>query len=748
MESEVVLYKSTGLQPEKQFIIEDIDAYLFLNFGSDRTTISKYQYIKHGLNIAIKLNLSQTYLNSLAVNDYDYLTIKNGTEKVYRYFITGKRWLSTETVEFQLAMDTLNTFQWNVDYTVDKKTLVIREHQDRVVKRAVSPYFHFPLARIIPLRSEGINPPLYRRYNEKIIQNETNISWILYYRNKNNYNQNHPEDFTLDNPVDCFIAPSEPIKSKYATNNTTINKNDFPTTGFYYIFGGYQFDINGTIYPPSYWEIEKTASGLTFRRCYVREELVPGTQQDPEYELYIYEKEEIASNQASFDVVEPVNTKIKFYYWSSSQSYPEDIWNETHKVEITVSPTSITFWLTPESIDRTDSRNIKIIELPYAPTSITYDKVNDVYLFDGNWEYDATQKLFKLVNLNNKFSSDIISQYNPLKEKGISQETYEDLHGEDSPADTDLREDILEGKIYHSDFYRPKFVYDSFFLTFQLENLRAIDSAQYDPDDNPFTINFVASSNVISKFLFMFPQYRTFYGNADFDNVVAVSRNNEQVIYNSQYLNYIRNGYNYDLKSKQRMEETGGVGLGISIASTILGVVGSVATGNYGTAILAGVGGALTIANQSMTYAKNVAQTEQNLQEKLQNARMQSVNVLNADDIDLLNAYSDNKAKWCVYEVSPTMKQALLDMFYYAGYATNEQKIPSIDTRFWFNYLQCDLVVDGTNNLPESIIQDIKNRFKDGCTFFHNRKTDPDSLATSRWNVAQTLENYETWILS
>ena len=86
------------------------------------------------------------------------------------------------------------------------------------------------------------------------------------------------------------------------------------------------------------------------------------------------------------------------------------------------------------------------------------------------------------------------------------------------------------------------------------------------------------------------------------------------------------------------------------------------------------------------------------------------------------------------------MKKALLDMFYYAGYSTLEQKIPSIDTRYWFNYLEAELVIDETANIPDVLIEDIKERFKQGATFFHNH--------SDNWDVDQVKENYETWILS
>ena len=76
-----------------------------------------------------------------------------------------------------------------------------------------------------------------------------------------------------------------------------------------------------------------------------------------------------------------------------------------------------------------------------------------------------------------------------------------------------------------------------------------------------------------------------------------------------------------------------------------------------------------------------------------------------------------------------------INSIYYGGYATSEYKIPNINTRIYFNYLQCDLVLDGTSNLPEDIENDIKTKFQSGCTFFHKY----DGV----WDIAQEYENFE-----
>lgn len=728
--STLKLYKHTGLELGKHFIIENMENYLN---QFEVVSISNFQYLKISLLMTIKVDMSQTLLAPRSAFDYDYLSIINPNESImpwnhviYYFFIVNKTWKSESTIELSLSLDTLNTYRWNTHYIVDKKTLVKREHKDRI--RALDSSNKPNFGRIVDLRSEDVNAPVYKTQENKVLMSDkSDLSWILYYRNKNPISSTDYDGELANNPIECFLAPSKPVNARYSSNNATISSSSFVNDGYYYIKANQQFSINGVIYPTSSlydFEIRKTSSGLTIKKCNIVERF-----QQPDEWFDAYEKETLVSNAPSFDVIEPNVTELSFRFFSNEQSVPPV--NTGTLVQISVSSTTITFVLTPESIDRSDSRNIKIIEIPYPPTNITYDEDDELYIFDNSWKYDATQKLFKLVSLDAKFGYNFKTSSNPLANTIIENDMYEDISADN------LREDIFESKIYHSDFYRPKYVYDSFSLTFQYE----LFGANYDVQSisGLFDINFVMSRNVVSKFLFKFPQYTPQYAMTDFENILAISRNNEQVIYNSTYLNYIRNGYNYDLKSKNRSESVGAFNLGASVLGTLVGLIGSVATGNYGMALVSGVGGAIGIATASVNYAKNVAQSEQNIQQKLDESMRQSVTIQNADDIDLLNAYCDNKLKYCVYEVSPTMKQALLDMFYYCGYATQEQKVPQTATRYWFNFIQCDLVVEHTSNLPSPIMDDIKAKFSEGCTFFHEH--------SGEWDVEQTKENYESWIL-
>jgi len=721
----IQIYAIDFLRVEKNFIIEDIDR--FIDEYESIYVIRDFQYIKQSLNLTIKVNLSQANL-SVDADNLTYLSIKNSDDaRIYYYFITNKIWRSENTIEFQLTMDTLNTFKWNDDYSVDKKTLVFREHKDRI-----APEDGNIMQRLIDLQSEGINAPLYKTKEQDIID-KVDTSWVLFYRNSNAID---PSDFNQVNPVDCYLMAKSSITVEYSTTSSQITTTMLGDGYSMLIAPKYNqvqpiFKCNGVSFTPSLVasnsmrcvEILRDGTDLIISEYDYYIQSFWGTRKNKVKSQRTSNPIEIVNPQANVNIYTKYGVVSKDEFWVSGQGF--NYINSNNTLYFGAMGTATLDGT--ELIDRTDSRNIKIIDIPYSPTSFSYDGTN--VSFESVWEYIALDKMLKLDNLDVQFENDFsVNDVKPFE--NLSVELV-------NPTDQDLRNDNLESKIYHSDFYIPKFVYDSFSLPFRLE---LVDNYSIDHQSQAhFDIQFVMSRNITSKFLFKFPQYVLKYGNEDYPNIVCVSRNNEEVLYTSQYINYLRNGYNFDLKTKQRNELTGGVGIGLSALSSLIGIVGGFASGNYALALGSMVAGGISIASQSVSYAKSIAESEQNLQQKLESTRRQAVSVQNADDVDLLYAYSQNKAKVCWYEVSPRMKQALLDIFYYCGYTTQEQKVPNVESRYWFNFLQCKLVLGSTCNLSMSIIENIKSKFEEGCTFFHNHN--------AVWDIEQLKENYETWIL-
>ena len=140
--STLTLYYKSLLNKDKNFILDnpstgktEVEAYLSTLTSQ---TISGFQYIKHNVFLTIKLDKSQDALNmGIDSQDLNYIKIQNQGDSPKYYFIVGKNWKGENTIELTLHMDTLNSFEFNRDYELNKKTLVKREHRDRI---AVTPF--------------------------------------------------------------------------------------------------------------------------------------------------------------------------------------------------------------------------------------------------------------------------------------------------------------------------------------------------------------------------------------------------------------------------------------------------------------------------------------------------------------------------------------------------------------------------------------------------------------------------------
>ena len=126
-------YKNTPILPEKNFMVDNLPLYLSQYSTDNKFTISNFQYIKHSLNLEIKIDSAQSNLEFLLSNAWNYMSIQNSdtNAKVVYYFIVNKEWRAQETLKLTLYMDTINTFSRLSDYVLSEKTKVMREHKDR-----------------------------------------------------------------------------------------------------------------------------------------------------------------------------------------------------------------------------------------------------------------------------------------------------------------------------------------------------------------------------------------------------------------------------------------------------------------------------------------------------------------------------------------------------------------------------------------------------------------------------------------
>lgn len=838
--STIILYKDCKIDESKHFVVDSLEDYL--GTLSSRTFL-KTQFIRHDLSIEVKLDLPQDYQEFLGNYNYNYCSIINSSssKKVY-YFIINKKQLASNTIKLILEMDTINTFKPTVDFDIDDKTLVLREHKDRIKKINLgdlnpslltefeltisSPYevityegrpavkftqyassflqqdkekfveaeqlgintfeiyynydysnlnievivigtlqdlsyfdYNFKLYqyyiedykyfRNIDFYSENISPLLYKTKEDLILQ-EINTSWNLIYQNKEGeYNPSQKAE-----PIECYLLPDMPLTISYTGSPAaSFGTSSFNANTFNIITASY---LDGYEVPPQ--RVDSQSKSLI---------LEVNGEQYKIYDKWAYYGDDFLRFEKYVVEIENVGASLTFRYYKfvgtnanggfrPSKGLIKEIFsvstikilNCPEEIDVFEASTPLSNWTPAESnktisfassqtgdlkalfeFDRTDAKLIKIIKLPYIPTSYKYE--NNILEFSSDWVYNAGSSILKLQDLNTQFNYTFNSDINPFEElEPLTDTSF--IAGRD-------RNDYFESKIFNSEFYYNKFVYDSFGFIFRLECINLEEFLKI--YENTFKINFITTTTINSKFAFIFPDYILKYSVEDYDNVLTVARNNEVSIYNSQYLNYIRTGYNYDLKALERSKRLTNLGVASSIVGGATGSAIALATGSISTKISSVVGTASSITTSIINGIESIKSQEENIERRLLQSQNQATSISGSDDLDLMVAYTGNKAKLCKYEISERMKNALYDLFYYTGYAENSTKIPNVNTRLYFNYLSCELefMENTSKNIPEFAITRIKELYKGGITFLHK--------VNGSWNFEQDKENFEVSLM-
>lgn len=627
---------------------------------------------------------------------------------------------------------------------------------------------------VIDLQSEGVLPILYKEEIGELTQ-PLDTSWFLYYKTEHELSQES------SNAVECKLIPEQELTTKIDATIGVKTASDFSNfqgnANVYYVYNdthnsifknsGRIFGALSTNYDPSKAPITAQpvsieADGEVFETKWrylgydaqvthlyffaqdvirVKVNDSDATKLDVYLLTYTYQYSmstlELFSSNVTINKSKTGLTDIKYLnvqsdgttIWGSLtadvQVTPQTLLYAYPDYDITFSSVTTATIYDLTNYDRTLSTLIKIIKIPYCPVDYTYDLANDQFTISSIFAYDNGELV--LQDINAKFEATIETNIlNPFKDI---------FYHEYQPAVNQARNNEYETKLFHSDYYQIKFVYDSFSYTFPLEKVY-VDATLF---PEYFRFKFKMTSTMNSKFAFLFDDIVYRYATEDYPNVLCVSRNNEEVIYNSTYLNYLRTAYNYDLKAKERTETASTIGTALTIVGSVAGVGLAIATENPALIITSILGATSAITTSVINNVNTIAQQEANQESKLKQLQAQSVSVAGSDDVDIMSAYCDNRAKLCVYKVSERMKNALADLFFYTGYATNEMKIPNFNTRYYFNFIAMIPDIINICNLSEEIINDIKTRWSNGVTIIHGQ--------ASQWNLAQDKENWEVSLL-
>ena len=576
------------------------------------------------------------------------------------------------------------------------------------------------LIRNIEKESEEFNATLYHNTEEdKIIEDsENNLKWNLLYINRDDISETN-----INNPVLCKLYPSKKI---YINSDTfLLTQNNMPVNKFMNIsiLENPNFKIqvkrynetrnlNSTIYKSiSFKFVENNKVEVVLFKNDASPVINPETFSPFEIVCENVEKIRISENSLN------QNTTL-----TDLEALPLD----TRFIEGHMLVEDDNY------INRLDSKIVKLITLPYCPIKIrqvTFNNEINVYQYDSDEvSYNSTDFSLQLVNLNIKFKNEIISNIDdPTKELIIKHDF--------TTLNEDLRNDNLESKIYHSDFYYKKFVYDSFSYIYQYELINFEKSI-----NTYFEFDFIMSSSINSRFMFYFKNYHVdSYAVDDYNNYLIIARNNERTLYNSAYINYIKNGFNFDVKNKNTQNFMNWGSFALSLGATIATVASTIATSGATAPLL--IGASVSTVGSFTNAINSTISSERNFEQKQEQLKAQSTNVINSDDFDLLNEYNKNSLLIMTYKVSERVRKLLLDLFYYYGYKCNEIKIPDLNTRKYFNFIQCEADIKEYQSIliKEEYYNMLVELYNKGVTLFHN--------FNGHYDIEQVKDNTERNLL-
>ena len=554
-------------EPTDNFYIEDIESYLStLPAGAKRYEWNNLNYLKLGMNLTIKLPLNQVYQIENACN-YAIIEQDNNT---YYYFVVSANWIAKKTVQLVLTLDTVQTFFAKLKWS--DKTQITRETQNRLVKLNNNYYL-----RKIDKYNEGFNPAKVEKVTQAQIKSALGEKWYLVYMS----NPATTQDNT-SNPM--FMGLLSNISLKIANAGTGTEDVEIPIDDNYIYFittsglgeGGSmrigtpgQGDVirselnktNGNATSRAF-AVYRTAGGIfKIRRMYYTGDTYPYSFSSGDWTTYSVPGDSTKAVIHNCRVIRKVpNTD----YNRSITSL--DKIDALPAVEVNAGSYPELKTTAYENFDNSNSRLSKIIELPYAPITIT-NNTDGTYNFYGctfNYGYNIMQ-----INISN------LSAF--IKEdKRIQDLLYVTIN---NPTATDKPNIDLESKLYSSEFYDYAYYYDTDKQPIRLEDIST------NMLNCSINISYNTTTTMNSDKQFYFNVINGTYNEMQpYEMYLNSARSTEKMILNDSYAEYIKNGYNYDLWNQKRQEKIAtinavisGIQAGVGILSGGASLAGNIA---------------------------------------------------------------------------------------------------------------------------------------------------------------------------
>ena len=660
----VDLYYGTAIKPNH--LIEDIETYLDKHKATTGYLASNVltgckEFEADKESFSIRVEIKSASLGVLVHLSYCKLS---GTFGKRYYFVTGYNKVSDYIVDINLQLDVVNSYQTLLLSNEFKNVKMKRKMKDRW-KLYNQTYY-----RIYDKCDEGLGS----------VCTQVDFTQAL-----------HSSTCYL---VNRTIKETDDIKVPYSLNVNQIFVDD-----------------KDSFYDVTRWKINDLELGSLIDSSYYNRRYLGYTDLNHFMKFHLK-----LDGQSEFDVicqafyVHVPNTSTNAYLYLGT--YENKYFTPLREIYLG-NPFNSSFTLTTISSDAGALINVKGISRNYQkrlalsePYYYT-DLISDDYTSYGSTSSSVSIKLPSIATLD-RYSDDLINimeiplvpgywaiNYIP----GLGIVTTEEVVGQTYTLDLNpstseprhytktinksvrTRNITMESKLYGSYVRDHMIQYDTFSLPVQPEYyngyIQSLSTSILKSVDLSGDLSIKCNSITPSSYN---------------SNVLTCSRNNNKVIYNSEYLNYLRNGYNYDEKAASLTKIKNGVNAGISLVSA--GVSGA-AKGAMGTL---GTFGLISSATSAVSTGFNAVISGIENDRALAQKRLELINsaptMTGSNSGALFKSLNGGTIApyYVTLKPSDEVLNSIYNLFYFYGYADNTtvDKLKLTKTREYFDYYQGD----------------------------------------------------------
>ena len=675
------LYK-TDLRPEANEVFDSIDEFIG-DCGAPVHQWNNLKYTRPDIDIMVKVPLDGSIR---MLGQFDYAVLYDETQnKNYYYFVLNTNWKAHTTLQLQLSMDTLNTFWYEIQAGLGPQTHVTRRYFDRWKKVGTLAY---PL---IDKHPEEISaPPMVQIAKPKAIG--PTKRWTLVYRT------DYDSDVKV-NPVTCYVMPEEDTKISETSYGTyTLTKNAAAPGIWWAMTNGSNHDDVFTIKSGNTQRIVSMAD-YSYAAFVIENDCI---------HAYVYllsnVEIDIKADEIVFTVCKQIYRQSATFGTNFAVSNLD--FNNPLVMDSGMSTGTLTAFGRWYDNNKTDTRLVKILELPYAPFNEEYDSSNKLIIPSG---FSLSYGLLKYNGAISGMESTIASFDNlapePFKIADVVNE---------AGIQKDSNPDEYETKLWNSSYYVLKYVYDVQSKPIKLEEFEHLAVPNYS-----LSINFCPSTGMDNSIGFEFKCSEQL--DTDFGDWLITNRTTEIPFYSNSYIDYMRYGKAVDERNMAFSvvsTAVGGVGSAVSTGASLAFALAGAGVGASAGPIGAMVGAGIGLASTLIATSASIFKANDQINAKMDQYKHQASSVQASNDLSVFRKYGKNKLLQVEYQPTKELRNSIGRYFHLYGYSCDEYGVPNWKTRVWSDYFVIEPQWWQTHTM-ESYLADITARLQSGFRVLH-----------------------------